>query len=260
MGVVVLSFDDGRIDNYRNVYPLLNKMGLPATFNITTGYIDNTIKTENRFCENQSMAIEHITEIASNPMFEIASHGDNHLNTAKDIQKSMDKLDKWKALSADGIGFASPHHRLEQADYHEIMALKKELGLKYIRIGGRLKKDIYHRACRFVYRQLNGYLMFCVCYGKCVMHGFADDGIYISLPYHKNMAVKDICHLVECEVANRRDRILVLLFHSVIKKGEDFYRNLENIDYDDFKELCIKLRKLSDQNRIKMKRNRDLAL
>ena len=41
---VVLSFDDGRRDNYRAAFEILKPLELPATFNITIGYILRNIK------------------------------------------------------------------------------------------------------------------------------------------------------------------------------------------------------------------------
>ena len=41
---ISFSFDDGRIDNYTKAYPILKKHNLPATFNITTGYIEGKIR------------------------------------------------------------------------------------------------------------------------------------------------------------------------------------------------------------------------
>ena len=36
---VILSFDDGRKDNYRAAMEIMKPLDIPATFNITTGYI-----------------------------------------------------------------------------------------------------------------------------------------------------------------------------------------------------------------------------
>lgn len=38
---VVLTFDDGYRDNYEAVFPILKRKGLPATFFLTTGYINS---------------------------------------------------------------------------------------------------------------------------------------------------------------------------------------------------------------------------
>ena len=42
--LVSLSFDDGRIDNYTMAYPILKKIDLPATFNITMGYVTGSVE------------------------------------------------------------------------------------------------------------------------------------------------------------------------------------------------------------------------
>ena len=38
---IIVTFDDGFFDNYKNAYPILKKHGVPATFFISTGYIDS---------------------------------------------------------------------------------------------------------------------------------------------------------------------------------------------------------------------------
>ena len=38
---VLLTFDDGYVDNYRVAYPILKSYGVPATFFVATGFLDN---------------------------------------------------------------------------------------------------------------------------------------------------------------------------------------------------------------------------
>lgn len=40
-GAVVITFDDGYDDNYRVAFPVLRELDIPATFFVSTGYIDN---------------------------------------------------------------------------------------------------------------------------------------------------------------------------------------------------------------------------
>lgn len=107
-GMVTLSFDDGREDNYRVALPIMQKYGLLGTFHITTGYIDGTLDGTAWGSADGPMTLTQLEEM-HRLGHEISSHGDQHLNTESDITTSVTKLKAW-GLTRNGQveGFASP--------------------------------------------------------------------------------------------------------------------------------------------------------
>ena len=107
---VVLSFDDGRRDNFRVAMEELVKRKLPATFNITSGYIEKTIELD-ELCPNEPMTVEEVVELSKNSNFEIAGHGYAHLNTIEDWEKGIHVLKKWlgNEYFSEGYVVSSQH-------------------------------------------------------------------------------------------------------------------------------------------------------
>lgn len=85
--LVSLSFDDGRIDNYTMAYPILKKIDLPATFNITMGYVTGKLTPGNP-TDVKQMNVDMVRELFSNNKFEIAGHGWAHQNDITDIERA----------------------------------------------------------------------------------------------------------------------------------------------------------------------------
>ena len=72
---IALSFDDGALDGYTNIFPLLKKYNLPATFNIVSGYLDqNTCGVEKPF---PTLTWEMVREMSMSSLIEIANHSSN---------------------------------------------------------------------------------------------------------------------------------------------------------------------------------------
>ena len=130
-GMLTLSFDDGREDFYRVVYPILKKMGLIATLNIPTAWIDGTMSTPGTWLSAAGgpMTVQQIQEIHGEG-FEIAGHGDWHLNTEADITTGVIKLKNW-GVSRDGAveSFASPGSGLTIATLPTQKPIYQKLGL-----------------------------------------------------------------------------------------------------------------------------------
>ena len=145
---VVLSFDDGRNDNYRVAMNELLPRKLKATFNITTGYVTEDINIDNMPCENLPMSVDNVKELGRHKEFEIAGHGHEHSNTLKDWTKSIEKLADWLGdgwIRDNGIGFASPHSQMS-ADIIRARRIELEkLNIRYVRIGLLNQRELVQR-------------------------------------------------------------------------------------------------------------------
>ena len=83
---VALSFDDGFLDNYTNAFPVLKRLSLPATFFVSTGFIDGSgdAEAEARFCAERfrtrwtpAMSWDHLKGMVD-AGYSIGSHGVAH--------------------------------------------------------------------------------------------------------------------------------------------------------------------------------------
>lgn len=101
-GYVSFSFDDGRIDNYTIAYPILKHYQLPATFNITTGYVEGKFQ-KGPLTYADPMNMQMVDELYRDSLMEIAGHGYWHRNTIEDILKGVSELKK--SLRSGGGGY-----------------------------------------------------------------------------------------------------------------------------------------------------------
>ena len=121
--MIAVSVDDGACDTYSTVYPLLKKAGLPATFNIVTGYINRSGENGNgmtsagktvplnpamisqnaeRGLFRLPMTLSQLEEMAANCLCELSSHSSDHSNRWESICKGADDLrDIIKAAKAE---------------------------------------------------------------------------------------------------------------------------------------------------------------
>ena len=139
--LIAFSFDDGRMDNYTNAYPILKKYHLPATFNITSGYIQQTID-RSLFEFPEPMNDKMVRELFDIACFEIAGHGSQHINTSDDIVKGIKELCSMLGVSRldeRGNGFASPGSDLTEKLYNEIRPTLDANCIKYVRVSCRYK-------------------------------------------------------------------------------------------------------------------------
>lgn len=89
--LITFSFDDGRVDNYTIAFPILKKYGLPATFNITTGFVEGKFE-EGKLTPASPMNLDMVKRLYADDTMEIAGHGYWHKNELSDILEGVNTL------------------------------------------------------------------------------------------------------------------------------------------------------------------------
>jgi peptidoglycan/xylan/chitin deacetylase (PgdA/CDA1 family) len=131
---VVITFDDGYLDNYTNAVPILEKYELPASFFISTGFIGSTkgfMHDKKRLGRKIGMmSWDNIREL-SNRGFSIGSHTVNHVRLSDcDFSTQWEELvsSKWQIESNIGkeVSFFSyPYGRPSDISTESIKNIKR---------------------------------------------------------------------------------------------------------------------------------------
>lgn len=254
---VVLSFDDGREDNYRVVKEILDPLQIPATFNITTGYVEN-LDTEMKMpCGNKPLSKKQCEEIAANPLFEIAGHGNEHENAKENLIFGVKKLREWCGMESKAMGIASPHSLLSENKIISDYDVYKSNNIAYIRIGDRVKSFSIIKKCL---RKLNGFFHIPYIFYFIYKETFLSEHnayIYYSIPVLKQNTVREVLYFVKKAI--KKDKSFILMFHSILKPSEDYYDELWSWDYNKFLELCQKLKEYEKNNKISLCKTIELA-
>lgn len=106
---VVITFDDGFLNNFTVAYPILKKYDIPATFFITTSFasgeklLSHTTAKEKKFFA--PMHWEHIISMSKDPLITIGSHSRHHAPlTTIDEKKLYDEVFISKRLLEEKTG------------------------------------------------------------------------------------------------------------------------------------------------------------
>ena len=131
---IILSFDDGRKDNYEIVLPLLKKYDITASFHIVTGFSDRTWKGQ-----FETMTVDNVKELAQ-AGFDISSHSDRHINEENDLRTSLQKLQLW-GIDKKPLIFSSPNSDIYEGNINEYLDMLRNNQIEYVRSGVQIRRN-----------------------------------------------------------------------------------------------------------------------
>lgn len=139
---VWVTFDDGYKDNYTNVYPMLKELNIPATFFITTGFInqkevpaDVALGLDPKGLTNLFMSWEEILDLKKNG-FSIGGHTATHrILSAMNIGESENEILESKKEIEEKIqkkiySFAYPHGKEADINFEIHPKMLQRCGFK----------------------------------------------------------------------------------------------------------------------------------
>mgnify|MGYP002623317668 CR=1 FL=1 len=256
MGIFGLSFDDGRMDNYQIAYPLLCQYELPATFNITTSYIERK-PTKWPFTHARAMTMDMVRELHADKKMEIASHGYWHNNDLSNLLEGIRTLCAHLGvdhLHQHGNGISLTGDRSFTFDIDAARNDLQSADVCYVRRAVRL---ITHPLLRTVARKANRVIalppLMRFAFGNTLMTE-ADGMTLYSIPVVGTMPSYVLKTMAD--LAFQRDAACILMLHSVVRDGE--MRDLYSIEEKKLKALCEHLCELRDHGKIEIATTMDI--
>lgn len=127
--VVCVTFDDGYLDNYEVALPVLEQLGIKATFFVATGFLNGRMPTS--VGEVPMMTSDHVRELA-NLGHEIGAHTKSHLRLTtipleaarREVAMSKEYLES--LLGREVVSFAYPRGAFDE----QVKTLVDSLGFR----------------------------------------------------------------------------------------------------------------------------------
>ena len=155
MKFVAITFDDGREDNYSVAFPILRKLGFPATVYCTTGFIDGTWKKKDDwYSAEAALSVQQLKELKA-AGWEIGLHGDKHITEIDDTRVALEKMKKWEIFEKS-IGYSLPDSTVNQDNLRVVKELLYPQTILYFRVGRNINtKSLKYRILFVLYTFLN---------------------------------------------------------------------------------------------------------
>ena len=255
--LIGLCFDDGRADAFLYGYPVLKKYQLPATFNITTGFIKGMCQD---FVNDwvKPMTIDMVKELYADPEVEIAGHGYMHQNDISDIQKGIDEL--CKILGTDNLckdtnGFASPGSGLTPEVFQQARHSSNAHPISYARMSLRNQS---HKMLKTISRKISRIIptpfFYRYAYQDTLMDT-APNGVLYSIPVLSSVTVNQLKAILSKAIKTKK--ACILMFHSIVEKGNA----QDNWEYEvnKFDALCRILKDKQDKGLLRVAKSLNIV-
>lgn len=258
MTKLVFSFDDGRKDNLCAALEILEKNNIPASFNITTDFVSSLLKENELPCKNSALSKEEVKQLGSKDIFEIAGHGKRHSNECKNLIRGVVELREWFSNKIIN-GIASPY---SQAKIEDLISDKNEYfnnGISYIRLGDRITSLCFvKKALRKINRKIFHIPFIYAWVHEQSFVDLNDDFILYSIPVLKSDTVSEVISLIKRAI--KKDKNLILMFHSILKKNESEYNSNWSWDWNKFEELIFKVSEMQKHRLLQVVTTQNLMI
>ena len=251
-----ISIDDGAYDSYTNIFPLLTKYNLPATYNLISGYIDG--KEECKGIPFKPITWEELNEIKNSSLIEVGNHSYDHTNRALSIVQGRMVLNQHIGQSIEkSMGFASPESRMTETFINEKRTALSVAGCSYVRTGIRVRSFKFARnLARKAAHVTHFTWLFNIAYYDSLLDE-TDDYILFSVPIMKDTTLREVKALVKQAV--KKEKNVILLFHRVLKPEEENYKENWYWDYRKFDILLQYLRMEQEKKHLIVVKTCDLT-
>lgn len=256
---VVISFDDGREDNYDVFMNILQPNRIPASVYIATGFIEGKCGLG----ENQHtgpMSVQQIRDIDKVDIFEVGAHGNMHNNDLEDIQIGKEKLLSWLNRDiGEKIGFASPGSMMSNIFVQEHKCELAQMGLQYIRSGSNFQTQnlstsnvlkFFRRIGRFIYKRIGGWPFYLIAYGDSFALQEKESVVYSSFPVFHETSVETLKKVIHLAIKKNKDAIF--MFHSIKKSNDTDFHDLWSWNFEKMTSLCNYLCELRNNGLIEI--------
>ena len=161
-------------------------------------------------------------------------------NDLKNILREVSNVDDLESItdlrSADIIGIASPHSELSADEVLSQRSVYEKMGVEYVRIGPGATYSGLNRVAGKLSRMTKSKGAFLKAYSGINEH-ISGSFVLLSVPVLHDHSLSQVKALIEKNRDAGTD--VILMFHSILKHGEEYYDDPWSWDYNDFKELAL---------------------